>query len=54
MSDKQHLTFHGKSPDQCQWVIDNFENNEMYKDNLGIQLWVEASKEILKSVDVSV
>ena len=26
---KDCLTYHGKSLDQCQWVIDNFKNHEL-------------------------
>ena len=48
---KDCLTYHGKSLDQCQWVIDNFKNHPLYQDNEGVQVWVKASEEILKGDD---
>ena len=42
---KDCLTYHGKSLDQCQWVIDNFKNHPLYQDNEGVQVWVKASDE---------
>ncbi len=48
---KDCLTYHGRSLDQCQWVIDNFKNHPLYQDNECIQVWVKASEEILKGDD---
>ena len=48
---KDCLTYHGKSPDQCQWVVDNFKHHPLYQDNHGIQAWVKASEEILEETE---
>lgn len=42
------LNTHGRSKDICEWVINTYEKNEGYKDNLTVQQWIEASKECLK------
>ena len=48
---KDCLTYHGKSPDQCQWVVDNFKHHPLYQDNDGIQAGVKASEEILEETE---
>ena len=48
---KDCLTYHGKSLDLCQWVIDNFKYHPLYQDTEGVQVWVKASEEILKGDD---
>lgn len=44
------MSYHGKDPDQCRWVIKNFgtpEKLEYYKDNKGLKEWLEESRNII-------
>ena len=41
------LTYHGKDPEVCEYVIRAFSNYDFYKDSLTIKLWLQASREIL-------
>jgi len=44
---KDMLTPHGKLPDTCERVIENYKNNPMYKDNKTVQEWVRQSELML-------
>jgi len=44
------MTFHGKDPDQCKWVLEYFgtpEKLELYKDNKSYQEWLQQCRDIL-------
>jgi hypothetical protein len=38
---------HGTRKDQARWVIAKYEGREDYASNKTVQLWVEASKQVL-------
>ena len=41
------LTLHGKTKEQCEWVIANYALNKFYANNQSVQTWVEQSREWL-------
>jgi len=44
------LTFHGKTVEQCEWVLQYFgtpEMQEYYKDNVGFQKWLQECRDVL-------
>lgn len=44
------LTFHGKTVEQAQWVLDYFgtpEKREAYKYNLSYQKWMEDCQKVV-------
>ena len=47
MFNNTNLTKHGRSYDICEYVVKNFDNNPMYKDNKTVQQWVKDSKAVL-------
>lgn len=48
MNWQTRLSPHGQTKEVCEYVIRRFSNNAMYKDNLTVQGWIEASKQCLK------
>lgn len=38
------LTYHGKTREACEWVLDNFAGREYYRDNGSVQEWIAESK----------
>ena len=42
------LTFHGKTREQCEWVIARYANRPDYANNIGVQEWVKASRDALE------
>ena len=47
------LVPHGKDPELCRWIIQNFEDKDIYKDNDTVLLWLEECKQILKEEDAT-
>lgn len=45
------LTYHGKTREACEWVLNNFANNPFYTENEGVQLWVAESKAFLDALE---
>jgi len=45
---EKYLSPHGQSKEACEYVIRRFENNELHKNNLLVQRWVECSKQCLE------
>jgi len=48
----KNLSYHGKTVEQAQWVVDNYdtpEKREFYKDNKTIQAWIEDSRSIIEA-----
>lgn len=45
------LSYHGKTREQCEWVLMNYANRPDYSDNAGVQEWVKASREFLDALD---
>tara|TARA_B100000519_G_scaffold164063_1_gene147273 strand:+ start:497 stop:652 length:156 start_codon:yes stop_codon:yes gene_type:complete len=45
------LVPHGKDPELCRWIIQSFEDKDIYKDNLTVLSWIEECKKILKEDD---
>jgi hypothetical protein len=46
----KNLSYHGKTLEQAQWVLDYFgtpEKRELYKDNLSFQQWLEDCQTIV-------
>jgi hypothetical protein len=41
------LAKHGQSVDCALWVLKNYGSREDYKNNLTVQLWIEASRQII-------
>ena len=44
---RKFLTLHGQSVEVCKHVIEKYKDNEMYKDNQTVQLWVKHSEDCL-------
>ena len=38
------LSYHGKTREACEWVLDNFAGREYYRENGSVQEWVAESK----------
>jgi len=45
------LTYHGKSKEACEWVVENFKNYKLYSDNKTIQQCVKQSEERLHELE---
>ena len=45
------LTFHGKTREQCEWVIARYANRSDYANNIGVQEWVKASRKFLDALE---
>lgn len=43
------LVYHGRTIEQCLWVIKMFEHDSLSKNNLTTQLWIKACKEFLQT-----
>lgn len=46
------LTYHGKTLEQCLWVLEYFgtpEKRELYKDNLSYQEWIDECHQIVEA-----
>jgi hypothetical protein len=41
------LSYHGRSKEACEWVLDNFAGRVYYKDNGSVQEWITESKQWL-------
>ena len=46
-----NLTFHGKTKEVCEWVVENYKNYKLYSDNKTIQQWVKESEERLHELE---
>lgn len=38
------LSYHGKTKEACEWVLDNFAGREYYRENGSVQEWIAESK----------
>lgn len=48
----KNLTYHGKTIEQANWVLEYFgtpEKREFYKDNKGFQQWLEDCKTVVEA-----
>lgn len=45
-----NLTYHGKTKDACEWVIEKYKNYKLYSDNTTVQQWVKDSEEMLNEL----
>ena len=46
------MSYHGKDPEQAQWVLDTFgtpEKQEFYKGNKGYFEWLEQCRQIVEA-----
>lgn len=41
------LSYHGKTREACEWVLDNFAGREYYRENGSVQEWIAGSKQWL-------
>ena len=44
------LSYHGKTVEQCEWVLEYFgtpEKQELYKDNLSYQEWLQECRDVI-------
>ncbi len=46
-----YLVYHAKDPDLCKWIIQNFKNRDIYKDNATVNDWVKQCEEILAEAE---
>jgi hypothetical protein len=46
-----NLTFHGKTKEACEWVVENYKNYKLYSDNKTIQQWLKESEERLHELE---
>jgi len=45
------FTYHGKTKEACEWVVENFKNYKLYSDNKTIQQWLKQSEERLHELE---
>ena len=46
------MSYHGKDPDQAQWVLEHFgtpEKQKYYKGNTSYKEWIDACHQILEA-----
>ena len=44
------LVYHGRTKEQCLWVIKMFEHDPLSKDNITTQNWIKQCKEFLATI----
>ena len=47
------LTYHGRDPATCRWVIKNFKGDPLSINNLTVCLWIEACENRLKELGLT-
>ena len=45
---QKYLSYHGRSVEAAQWVVENYDNTEGYHTMRSVRDWVEASKIVLQ------
>lgn len=45
---QKYLSYHGRSVEAAQWVVENYDNTPGYHTMRSVRDWVEASKIVLQ------
>tara|TARA_R110000868_G_scaffold370216_1_gene633703 strand:+ start:330 stop:506 length:177 start_codon:yes stop_codon:yes gene_type:complete len=46
------LTSHGMNVEVALWVVEKYQDSDNYRNLLSVRLWVDASKMLLRTVEV--
>lgn len=47
----ESLSFHGKTKQCCEWVLDTYAHRQDYKENGSVQEWIKASAAFLAAAE---
>ena len=42
------LVPHGKDPDLCKWIVENYKDHPIYKNHMTVLEWVKECEEVLE------